>query len=105
MYFRSGALIISDEIKESYSDDEILIKRHLTNIRREIASEEKRRAQLDGLGNILTTQANISTDNCDFDPSSALNLTLIESELQDLIDFGEGQYISKRHQVLVQVSD
>lgn len=84
------------------------MKRHLANIRKEILLEDRRRAQLDALNNILTAQANkngnIPSENCDLDNRSVHNLNMIESELQELIDFGEGQYIAKRHQVLVQVS-
>jgi hypothetical protein len=112
IYVVKGALIISDELKGSYDDDEILIKRHLTNIRKEISSEHIRHKQLDALSNILTSQANAKTGSvnnsptthgCDVDLCSAHNLNLIESELRDLVDFVEGQYIVKRHQLLVQV--
>lgn len=108
-----GALIVSDEMKGSYQDDEILMKRHLTNIRKDIATENSRRMKLDALSSILSIQGDPSTDSvtdsppardCDVDRCSVHNLNFIESELQDLIDFGEGHHIVKRHQLLVQAS-
>jgi hypothetical protein len=105
-----GALIISDEMKGSQSGDQILIQRHIMNVKKEIAIEEKRKKKLDDLKRIFATNkaanANQSeepmTDNFDFGFKDTINLDLIESELQD-VDYGEGQFISKRHQVLVQV--
>lgn len=104
----TGALIISDEMKGSQSEDQILIQRHIINVRKEIAIEEKRRKKLDDLKRILATNiaANVNESaepNFDMGLKDAINLDSIESELQDIVDYGEGQYISKRHQVLVQV--
>jgi hypothetical protein len=47
----------------------------------------------------------MSTPTSDIDINSTQGIDLIETELQEIIDFGEGQYIEKRHQVLVQVSE
>lgn len=101
------ALIISDEIKGSYEEDEVLIKRHLTNIRKEIAAESSRKAQLVALNDIFTPQEVVDTvtlNSQNADIYSAHTVNLIESELQQLIDFGEGTYIERRNQVLVQAS-
>eukprot|EP00804_Cyclotella_cryptica_P020229 CCRYP_010930-RC/>CCRYP_010930-RC protein AED:0.04 eAED:0.04 QI:95/1/1/1/0.91/0.91/24/65/5640 len=102
-------LIISDELKGSQSEDQILIQRHIINVRKEIATEERRRKRLDDLGKVLTTISTSDVNQQDepimsnFDSTEAINLESIESELEDIVDYGEGQYITKRHQVLVQV--
>lgn len=97
-------------MKESQSGDQILIQRHIINVKKEIAKEEKRKKKLDDLKRIFdttkATNANPSeestTGTFDISLKDTINLDSIESELQD-VDYGEGQYISKRHQVLVQV--
>lgn len=99
----AGALIISDEIMGSYKDDETLIKCHLANIRQEIASEDKKMTQLEVFDSILSDAEDTSTPNDDSHNYIRQNMPLMESELRELIDYAEGQYIDKRHQVLVQV--
>ena len=98
------ALIVSDEIKGSNEDDEIVIKRHLTNIRKEIALESRRKSQLKALNGILTPQEVTETNTQNAYLNIANTGNSIESELQQLIDFGEGSYIEKTNQVLVQAS-
>lgn len=105
LFTPAGALIISDEMKGSYKDDETLIKCHLANIRQEIASEDRKRTQLGVFDSILSDAENTSTSNNGSHHylSSRQQISLVESELRELIDYAEGQYIDRRHQVLVQV--
>ena len=84
-------------------DDEALIKQNISNIRNEIISEHQRRTQLDVIYNVLAS-GNLSAVGSDLGCRITQDLHSIESKLQEMTDFGEGQYIHKRNQVLIQVS-
>jgi hypothetical protein len=71
----------------------MMIQSHLANIRKEIIMEEKRKIKLDELKRIIGDSVDQSVEDT----------ARIESELENIIDFSEGQYISRPNQLLVQV--
>ena len=64
-------LIVSDEMSKTQVNDDItLVRRNLTNIRREISEEENRRSKIDALHNTVTLLAT-STDPHPVSPKGA----------------------------------
>ncbi len=103
-------LIVSDDIIVSQQDpkvaDETLVRCHLEKIGKEISDEEKRRAKIDELnksvagilcGAFLAIPGDDSQRSSHFKPDSPLSSLaetdseVIETELQDLIDYDEGK--------------
>lgn len=131
-------LVISDEATETHTDDETLIRRHLSNIRKDLWEEERRRSTLEEMKKFLrstsdeanssipqsdeiwshqtsiylTSEQNKSRCNkcsCSSDidakhtSHTCRDVNTIEDDLQHIVDYDEGLFITKRNQVIVEV--
>lgn len=118
--------VISNEVTGARVNDGTLIHCNLVNIRKEISDEETRQAKINILNIAMSPTKIDQVDNPrdgtedlsgDVPPAplysidETLSNTLrsledsdtIEYELQDLLDYDEGLFITKRHQVVVEV--
>ena len=100
-------LIISDEMTRGNEGDETYLRWNLANIRRELADEGRRKASLEALSRTLSLSVNnIEPGNNSLSPikegmsnpsqresggSLLPDIDVIESELEDIIDYGEGK--------------
>ncbi|KAL7543443.1 hypothetical protein ACHAXR_012723, partial [Thalassiosira sp. AJA248-18] len=127
-------LVVSDALAGTQENDETLVRRNLSNIRKEISDECLRRSKFDELNTALvlsgsnvdqsssdndgtevdmrplsTFPINESTSNpshCELSETVICNTVhsdAIESELQDIVDYDEGIFITKCNQVVVEV--
>ena len=130
-------LIISDEAHGTHTDDETLIRRHLSDIRKDLCEEEKRRAKIEAIKAVFIrtnqdTKPNLSREGFEIGPHhsslppvaehhnetgdlgsnshdsmyssiSKPDADAIELELQDILDYDEDLFITKRNQVIVEV--
>lgn len=98
-------LVVSDEATQSLGGDESLIVRHLTNIKRELREEHKRNTMINELSRALVSDtAAESTEFMDDSITSSLRTTMdLPSKLNEIVDYDEDLFITKRNQVLVEV--
>lgn len=96
-------LVVSDEATQSLGGDKSLIIRHLTNIKRELREENKRKTRINELNKTLVSDTvGESTEFMDDTITSSLHTTLA-SKLNEIVDYDEDFFITKRNQVIVEV--
>ncbi len=92
-------LIVSDEGTRSLGGDEPLLQSHLTNIKKQLREENKRKSRLDLIrASILDT----GDENAEILDDSITTKDLL-STLSEIIDYDEGSFITEPNQVIVEV--
>lgn len=92
-------LIVSDEATRSLGGDEPLIQSHLTNIKKQLREENKRKSRIDLIrASILDT----GDENAETMDDSITTKDLL-STLSEIIDYDEGSFITETNQVIVEV--
>ena len=92
-------LIVSDEAAQSLGRNESLLARHLGNMKRELREEKARQTKISMIrASILDT----IDGGIDLRNSSALEKEL-PSQLNEIVDYDEGSFMTKPNQVIVEV--
>lgn len=92
-------LIVSDEVTRSLGGDESLLQSHLTNIKKQLREENKRKSRINLIrASILDT----GDENIEIMDDSITTKDLV-STLSEIIDYDEGLFITETNQVIVEV--
>ncbi len=92
-------LIVSDEVTQSLGGDEPLLQSHLTNIKKQLRDENKRKTRIDS---IRASISDTGDENAELMDNSITTNDLV-STLNEIVDYDEGLFITKTNQVIVEV--